>query len=864
MKLIRLTMVASAVAAIMAAGMAPAHAAVQQLPVSANEAPNLWFVEFNSAPTTEGTDAAKVQGEHVAFKKAAAAAGVKFKTRRAFNTLFNGLSVEVSPAERLKLARVAGVKALYPMMVFQAPNPVKSDGSNEANMATALAMTGADVAQNTLGLSGKGVKVGIIDTGIDLDHPDLGGTGVQGASVLPTSRVKYGYDFVGDAFNADPSSPAYNPVTTPDDNPDDCAGHGTHVAGIVGASGAIKGVAPNVTLGAYRVFGCAGSTTADVMIAAMERALADGMQVINMSIGSSFQWPEYPSAKAADRMVRKGMIVVASIGNSGTSGLYAAGAPGVGKNVIGVASYDNSHVVLRQFGVTGSSGLVGFSDATGAPAAPTSGGALMARTGTTTTANDACAALPAGSLSGKIALIRRGTCGFYVKATNAQAAGAVGVVLYNNAAGPLSPSVAGSPAITIPVVGVSDVFGASIDTALQAGEVTLTWANTTGSYPNPTGNLISSFSSYGLAADLSLKPNIGAPGGLINSTWPLEQGGYATLSGTSMSSPNVAGTVALLLEARPGLSPAAVKERLQNSADPKMWSGNPAAGYLDMVHRQGAGMTDVVGAVLQTTTISPSELALGESEAGPATRTLTLRNTSKTSVTYTLSHTGALSTGPNSFTLAFSGIGATVSLSATSVTVPPKGTATVDVTITAPATLPDTSIYGGYIVATSTLDGKVLRVPYAGMKGDYQSKVVLTPTANGFPWLAQLVGSSYQNRATGGTFTMANGDIPYMLMHFDHHARQVRLSAFDANTGKSWFTVSKDNFLPRSSTATAFSAFQWDGRVVRGDSAPITVPNGQYVIKVEVLKALGDETNPAHWETWTTPVITIARPVPGV
>jgi subtilisin family serine protease len=147
--------------------------------------------------------------------------------------------------------------------------------------------------------------------------------------------VVTGWDFVGDAFNADASSSSYNPVPTEDANPDDCAGHGTHVAGIIGANAG--GVAPNVTFGAYRVFGCNGSTEADVMMAAMERALADGMQVVNQSIGSSFQWPEYPTAKAADRLVKAGVVMVASIGNSGTSGLYAAGAPGVGKKVIVVA-----------------------------------------------------------------------------------------------------------------------------------------------------------------------------------------------------------------------------------------------------------------------------------------------------------------------------------------------------------------------------------------------------------------------------------------------------------------------------------------------------------------------------------------------
>ena len=154
-------------------------------------------------------------------------------------------------------------------------------------------------------------------------------------------------------YNADPASAAYQPVPHPDAYPDDCNGHGTHVAGIIGANDAtgLKGVAPDVTFGAYRVFGCEGSTESDIMLAAMERALADGMDVLNMSIGSAFQWPQYPTAVASDRLVNKGMVVVASIGNSGANGLYSAGAPGLGQKVIGVAAFDNTNVFLPYFTV---------------------------------------------------------------------------------------------------------------------------------------------------------------------------------------------------------------------------------------------------------------------------------------------------------------------------------------------------------------------------------------------------------------------------------------------------------------------------------------------------------------------------------
>ncbi|WP_396268581.1 S8 family serine peptidase [Ideonella sp.] len=866
MKQVRLTLVASAVSAALSLFAASAQANQAVAAKSAEAAPNLWFVEFAGAPVADGRLAAAVKADEAEFLREASNLQIKFKKRNTFTNLFNGVSIEATPSERAKIAKMASVKAMYPVMVINAPKVDKVDGGTVPDMGTALGMTGADIAQNSLGLTGAGIKVGVIDTGMDIDHPAFGGGGVAGGtSFAGHPRIKFGYDFVGDAFNADPASPAYNPVAVPDANPDDCGGHGTHVGGIIGGNSAadsFKGVAPNVTFGAYRVFGCAGSTTSDIILAAMERAKADGMQVVNQSLGASFQWPQYPTAQAADRLVRDGVVMVASIGNSGTSGLYAAGAPGVGKDVIGVASYDNVGIKLKTFTVSGAPLTAGYQDATAAPTAPTSGTFPMARTGTTASATDACNVAPpaAGSLTGQVALVRRGGCTFLEKALNVQNAGAAGLVIYNNVAGHFGGTVAGGAPITIPVVTVSDALGVEMNNRIAAGATTMTWTPNSGTFLNVTGNLISSFSSWGLAADLSLKPDIGAPGGLIVSSYPLESGGYANLSGTSMSSPHTAGGVALLLEARPTLKASQVRDRLQNAADPKVWSGNPGTGFLDATHRQGAGMLDIVQAVQNKALVTPGKLALGESQAGPQTRTLSIKNTSGAAVTYNLTHAGALASGPNTFTVGMFNTPATVAFSAATVTVPARGTAKVDVTVTAPAGLADKGIYGGYLVLTDQAEGgQTMRVPYTGFKGDYQAIQVLTPTANGFPWLAQLVGTSYQNRPTGGTYSLAGSDVPYLLMHFDHHARAVRVTVKETATGKNWYTAISDDYLPRNATATGFFAFNWDGTTTKKNGTVLTVPDGTYTLDVSVLKALGDSTNEAHWEKWASPTVTILR-----
>jgi subtilisin family serine protease len=858
---------AAVAACLLLASMLSSAQTEQSVPMLDNESTGSYFVELASPPTADGTAVAALEREEAEFHAAAAGAGISYTEGRHFRKLWNGLTVRASASDVPKLRALPGVQSVYPVLKATLAQVEEQPGA-VADLITALAMTGADVAQNDLGLTGRGVRVAVMDTGIDYDHPDLGGC------FGPPCRVTAGFDLVGDAFNVASPDPARQ-VPHPDPDPDDCNGHGTHVSGIIGANGGVKGVAPGVTFHAYRVFGCEGSTSADIMLAAMEMVLDDGADVLNMSIGSSFTWPQYPTAKGADHLVNAGVVVVASIGNDGALGLYGASAPGVGKDVIGVASFDNTYVNgLASFTISPDATRVGYIVASGAPAPPVTGTFPMARTGTSTSTADGCAALPAGSLTGKVALIRRGTCSFYQKAFNAQTAGAVGVVLYNNVAGFVSPTVAGTPPITIPVVSISAAKGVLIDGRLASGPVTMTWTSVLTSEPQPTGGLISGFSSYGLAPDLSFKPDIGAPGGSIRSTLPLEQGGYGTISGTSMSSPHVAGAAALLLEGRPHTKPKEVQWRLQNTARPAVWWGNPALGFLDNVHRQGAGMLRIDDAVTAHATVSPSSLALGEVGAA-VTNALHISLAAEERrghgqddppVTYTLSHQPALSTGVNTFTPSFRTSFAVVTFSPSTVTLGGQrgsrdDAADVFVTITPPTADPASRLFGGYIVLTPDDGGIVLRVPYAGYNGDYQAIVALTPTPAGFPWLAKLVGTGLVNQPGGAAFTLVGNDIPFILLHLDHQVTNLKMEVINVVTGQPDGFADIEEFLPRNSTATSFFAATWDGTTMKragGELKP--VPNGSYRIELSVLKALGDPDNPAHTEHWASPTIVISRP----
>jgi subtilisin family serine protease len=794
-----------------------------------DETPNLWFVELASPPAAEGTKDRILKAEKAAFRKAAKKVDLEYSERFAFDTLWNGLSIQIGAGELGKLARIPGVKALWPVVLVSLPEPYA--GANP-DLYTALTMTGADVAQSELGYTGVGIKVAVMDTGIDYDHPDLSGC------FGPGCRVAYGYDLVGDDFNADSTSPSYSPIPVPDDDPDDCQGHGTHVAGIIGADGVVTGVAPGVTFGAYRVFGCEGSTFSDIMVAAMEMALADDMDILNMSIGSAFQWPQYPTAAASDRLVNAGMVVVASIGNNGDLGTYAAGAPGVGKKVIGTASFDNTHSLQPYFEVAGQK--IGYKGMSYAAPAPTSGTEEIVYVGRGCNA-DAYEADPAG----KVALIIRGACSFREKALKAQASGATAAVIHNSSPGNFNGTL-GAPYVDFAVVSISLEDGMFIRT--QAAPIMMTWTDQLWNFPSPTGGLISSFSSYGLAPDLSIKPDIGAPGGNIYSTIPLEQGGYGVKGGTSMASPHVAGAAALLLEAKPNTPSQVVRDILQNSADPKPWWGWPTGPFLDNVHRQGAGMVDIDDAILATTKITPGKLALGESEAGPHGVMLMVENNGSHAVTYDLSYVSAVATtGTWSDDLGFWLTGEYIDFGASSVTVPAGGTAVVNATIY-PPTGPDLGTYGGYIVFTPQDGGQVYRVPYAGFVGDYQALPVLTANPYGLPW---LLG--------GPVYTMEGGDYPEFWVNLGRQVRKLRMEVFDANTGKAWHRAFDLEYVGRNPNYNYINSYVWDGTTVNGRKVNV-VPDGEYVVVLSVQKTLGEDDNPDHWETWTSPVISIHRP----
>jgi minor extracellular serine protease Vpr len=838
---------------------------------------NLWFVEFGSAPAARGGNARARANERAQFQRELRQEGIAAEQQQDFDTLWNGITVRADRAAAQDLQSLRSVTAVYPVAVIDRPDP--SEVSPE--LATALTMTGADAAQSELGLTGEGLSVAIIDTGIDYNHVDLGGDGdhanrIQAAAdrSFDHPRISHGWDYVGDEF--DPSDPDAPQTPAPNPDPIDLEGHGTHVAGIVGADNeerdaGVTGVAPGVTFGAYKVFG-PGSTTADVIVDALEHAYVDGMDVVNMSLGAAFVWgQEYPTTRVSNELAANGVVVVNSAGNSGGAGTWTLSAPANAHDIISVASADNLSQQTNVFEVEQLPATVPYlpmSDAPAPPAEGTSDPLIWAGRGCVDTGRsiDDVEDPAHGDLTGRTALLVRGDCTFDQKYRGAVLAGATGVVIYNNVAG-LFAGGGITPIDGVWAAGISDTSGAALRGLLEDDEtVVLGFSDETVTTPNPTGGLVSSFSSYGQDVELAFGPSVMAPGGLITSTYP--GGGYAMLSGTSMAAPHVAGAVALLLEAEPDLDPFQVRDRLQNTADPAPWSLNPGLGFPDHTFRQGAGMIQIDRAVSTDQRVSPAQVALADGDV--ATTTLTVHNHGSDAVTYEVSHLDGLQTVVGSFIPDFWLTLAPVEFSTSELTVPAGGSAEVSVTITAPYVGLANHQYGGYVTFTPAEDSDaaaMLQVPYVGYAGDYVEEMGLLgywfwgpgeddepEYVEVDPLLAVEVDGDYDViEEDGHVFRTRDGEYPVVAPFFGHYPQEMELWAVDQQRGKRYL-VMQHEYLPRSPSIGDRYVFEWDGTVRAGNSENRRgLPSSDYTLELRVLRALGDADDLEHWDTWESP-----------
>ena len=548
---------------------------------------------------------------------------ILFRTQR----VLNGIYMKVDASKVKEIAKLKGVKAIYPLVPKQLDNNYS------------IPLIGAPQVWQTYFARGEGVKIGIIDTGIDYLHTDFGGPGTGydtndftidepgTADGFPSAKVVGGYDFVGDNYDANDSTS----VPQPDPDPMDCNGHGSHVAGTVAGYGTNSdgttysggyttstpftstmdigpGVAPLAKLYALRVFGCSGST--NVVEQAIEWAVDpngdgkfdDHLDVINMSLGSPYGTEYDTSAVAANNAALAGVIVVASAGNSGDTH-YINGSPATGTNVISVAaSQDAGNInTYSKFQVNSPSDIAGFYPDVEAGFGPTLDSDITADLGYDSTNYLGCNAFSSGYFSGKIALIARGDCLFVVKVKNAQNAGAVAVLIYNNASTAPFEMGGSDPTITIPSAMIFKSDGELFVSKLSSGSVNVTlspdWHLAMRLDPGADPSLIdlpSSFSSRGpRRIDSFPKPDISAPGDTIYSVSALS-GKYGTsMSGTSMAAPHMTGVMALLRQWKSNWSVAELKADVMNTAT---YDITPSSTKYSP-QRVGAGRVNVPAAI---------------------------------------------------------------------------------------------------------------------------------------------------------------------------------------------------------------------------------------------------------------------------
>ncbi|KAJ3259619.1 hypothetical protein HDU77_001716, partial [Chytriomyces hyalinus] len=551
----------------------------------------------------------------------------------AIANLFSGRVVSVDDSLTLMqvdagLRRWSELKALHAVKSIPAPLLTRFELPQDFHSTK---QSKRDTHSNSLigldeytGPRGNGVTVCTIDTGVDYTHPSLGGC----SKIGPGCRVSFGYDFAGDNFD-----PNANNTAEPDDDPMDCNGHGTHVAGIIMAQATnssnplAEGIAPNVTFGAYKVFGCSGATNSALVISAMDRAYRDNCTIVNLSLGSDVGMPNSLDAIAADTLASYGMLVVVAAGNDGALGAYRIASPAIAAGVTAVASVDSSDSFGRTVSIVGDAEHYEMQVTYSTPPVGLFS-TPMVKSGfplNSNATNDGCTPYPPLYFFGYAALIRRGECLFSVKAANAMQAGAAAVIFYNNDGdAPIGPVGSNT---SIPVYTISQSSGKYIMDALVAqgnGNVQLSFSREDSLFYSADSNpRVSNFSSWGFGGLWRIKPDVSAPGGVIYSTYLMSKGGYAALSGTSMASPHMTAVYALALSYTDSviiqsMNLAVVQCLIRLTSNPARMSGGNASAFAS-VAQQGSGLINIVNITQATTFIYPSVLESRVTPWGNAT-----------------------------------------------------------------------------------------------------------------------------------------------------------------------------------------------------------------------------------------------------
>lgn len=766
-----------------------------------------------------------------------------------FQHALNGIKVEVDSSKIAKLAALPGVVSVVPVGTYQLTN------------ATSVPFIGAPaVWQGIPGFRGEGIKVAIIDTGIDYTHANFGGPGTVAAfntafanSAAPADptmfgpgapKVKGGTDLVGDAYNA--NDPANN-TPHPDPNPLDCNGHGSHTAGTAAGFGVLNnatyagpynsaayqqhfqigpGVAPKADIYAVRVFGCTGST--NVVTEAIDWAVQHNMDVISMSLGADFGDANTSDAIAVHNAVLAGITVVSASGNSGPAP-YITSSPATGTGGIAAAALDGTAAFPgARLALTGNPNPILVQDSNGASFTNGTQYPIVVLRNPNGTVSLGCN--PAEydptqggvNVTGKLVVTVRGNCARVFRAGAAQHFGAAAAAMIDTSPssyppfeGPI-PGGASSPIqgniyepVTIPFFGVLQSDTTAL-TGPTGGPAPATATATNATVTNPGFETVASFSSGGPRyGDSFFQPSLAAPGVSVFSTASGTGTGGLFESGTSMSTPHIAGVAALVRQAHPGWSELAQRAAITQTGDRFQMVGYSAR--LDgngVVQPLPATQTQ---AVVLGTASDPEPLSLGFTELTTsnysAIRNIDIRNNGASPIQFNVKVTPA------------GGVPHLVAPFGPSITVPPLSDAMLPIKISVPAGTVGATHPLGSISGFKDVAGTVTLTPASpSMNGGVSLNVpyYLVPRARSLIQVSHNVPNLANPNAT---LTVSNGPAaiagsadfyawglfspPQGLAYVD--TRAVGVQAFPAGSDSTLvFAIST---YPRFSNA---APFEWD------------------------------------------------------
>ncbi len=613
-------------------------------PVFAATVPNRYIVELATQPVaaraaSDGTRgnararlhsaAAERQRTAVRAQQAVARAAIERSGGHISGTvenLINALLVEIPDNRAAELSRVPGVKAVHAARVF------------EMSLDHALALHHVPDAWTQAGLAnaGAGIRIGMVDKRHrEIGHAGFNDAGITAPAGFPVAGSMGDIAFTNNKVIVARSYANLNITRDPDPSVRDHIGHGTATAmaaaGVANSSmlTTISGVAPQAYLGVYKVFGTPGFNdggSESAILAAIEDAVNDGMNVLNLSFGVDVagELGFDPTVQVVEAASALGVIVVASAGNNGPNP-GTVGSPASAPHAIAAAASNNDRVFTGTVQVAGNSinalpgaGVNSFTPISG----PFFDVSTLDATGL------ACNPLPPSALTGAVALISRGECTFESKLNNAQTAEAVAAVIFDNATNEPLVLMSVGEATLSRRNGFLNADGLSLQQQI-AGGPTVTLQFYAPTYVDPSS--MAGFSAAGPNVDYSIKPDLTAVGEnfytaaqTIDSTGELyNPTGYIITQGTSFAAPLIAGAAALLEAARPGLTTDQYRSLLIDTAD----GAHSVPGVSARVQQAGGGFLNVLSALNATAAVSPVSLSFGVSTGQiNSTQTLTISN----------------------------------------------------------------------------------------------------------------------------------------------------------------------------------------------------------------------------------------------